>query len=75
MATINITTRARGITVERVVFKALGAYVPGAVERTLDRQYGLSALADHLPPGTTVRVQIPTEDEKAAAIEPIRLVD
>ena len=50
-----------GLTAERVIFKQLGAYVPGAVEKALGATKGLGAKPDLLPAGTTIVIPQPTE--------------
>lgn len=72
---VRVTARSTGITVERMVFKQLGGYVAGAVERALDRNFGLSANPPQLLVGTSVLVEQPTEAERTKTVEPIRLVD
>lgn len=75
MADQVITTVAQGLTVERVVFKALGRYVPGAVEATLDANRGLAGQPDALPSGTRILVPQPEPAQVGKAVEIIRLTD
>lgn len=70
-----VTIRARGITLERLVFKIAGGSVPGLVERTLDLNPDLAKVADELPLGTRVAIPDVTEPERARTVVPIRLVD
>jgi phage tail protein X len=75
MSKVSITTRARYLTVERIVFKQLGGYVPGAVEATIDGNFGLAANPDHLPVPTTFEIPQPGDEALRATVAPIRLVD
>ena len=70
-----VTIRARGITLERLVFKIAGGWVPGLVERTLDLNPDLAKVADELPLGTRLTIPQVTEPERARTVVPIRLVD
>lgn len=72
--TTTIRTRADGLTVERVVFRLRGGYVPGLVERVLDGQFGLADLGSTVPLGTAIQVPDPREDP-ATVIAPVRLTD
>lgn len=70
-----VTVRARGITLERLVFKVAGGWVPGLVERTLEANPDLAHLSDELPLGTRISIPLPTEEERARTVKPVRLVD
>jgi phage tail protein X len=70
-----ITVRTSGLTVERVVFKQLGGYVAGVVERTLDRNFGLGSCPVHLPVPITFDVPHVSEGDSTTVVAPIRLVD
>lgn len=70
-----IPVRTTGLTLERVVFKQLGGYVAGAVERTLDRNFGLGVCPVQLPVPITFDVPQASEGESTTVVAPIRLVD
>lgn len=70
-----VTIRARGITLERLVFKIVGGFVPGLVERTLEANPNLAQVTDELPLGTRLTIPQVTEPERARTVVPIRLVD
>ena len=56
-----VTVRARGITLERLVFKVAGGLVPGLVERTLEANPDLAQASDEHAVGT--RIVIPEVGE------------
>ena len=70
-----VTVRARGITLERLVFKVAGGWVPGLVERTLEANPDLGQASDELAVGTRVVIPQVGALERARTIPPLRLVD
>ena len=70
-----LTVRARGITLERLVFKIAGGWVPGLVERTLEANPDLAVVSDELPLATRISIPPVTEVEQARTVKPVRLVD
>ena len=70
-----VTVRARGITLERLVFKVAGGWVPGLVERTLEANPDLAQASDELAVGTRIVIPEVGELERARTIPPLRLVD
>ena len=70
-----VTVRARGITLERLVFKVAGGLVPGLVERTLEANPDLAQASDELVVGTRIVIPEVGELERARSIRPVRLVD
>ncbi|MBT9291865.1 tail protein X [Prosthecodimorpha staleyi] len=70
-----VTVRARGITLERLVFKVAGGLVPGLVERTLEANPDLAQASDELAVGTRIAIPEVGELERARSIRPVRLVD
>ncbi|TPQ48971.1 phage tail protein [Prosthecomicrobium hirschii] len=70
-----VTVRARGITLERLVFKVAGGLVPGLVERTLEANPDLAQASDELVVGTRIVIPEVGELKRARTIPPLRLVD
>ena len=70
-----VTVRARGITLERLVFKVARGWVPGLVERTLEANPDLAQASDELAFGTPIVIPEVGELERARSIRPVRLVD
>ena len=70
-----VTVRARGITLERLVFKVAGGLVPGLVERTLEANPDLAQASDEHAVGTRIVIPEVGELERARTIPSLRLVD
>ena len=70
-----VTVRARAITLERLVFKVAGGWVPGLVERTLEANPDLAQASDELALGTRIVIPEVGELKRARTIPPLRLVD
>lgn len=75
MATVTVTVKTMGQTVERIVSRQIGRYVPGVVEATLDANPGLADSGPVLPVGTSFAIPLPSADEIAEATSVVQLVD
>lgn len=75
MAEVTVTVRGERLTVEKLVHRQMGRYVPGLVEATYERNHGLGRLGIFPPVGTTFVIPDVTKEQDEASVTPIRLVD
>lgn len=71
---VTVTVTGQGQTVDAIVSRLLGRYVPGVVEATFDANRDLAG-AIHIPVGTRVRIPMPTAAEVEQSTAVIFLTD
>lgn len=75
MTTVTVTVKSAGQTVERIISRQIGRYVPGVVEKTLALNPELAGLGPILPVGTSFDIAFPSASEISEATEVVQLVD